>query len=323
MSVLLIDIKTFHYVAGEGVGKFSHKLRKGTLIDEAQVFYQKEMLSPAEAYGEQLAQEFFRLIIPSQPETRLAIDPAVNTYFILSAEIDGFNYLPILQQDKFTNGTYKGLGQLVITAILLHEIDLKNGNIGFNRHGQVLKIDGDWCFAAIKDRKYVRHNKKITPELILSLPFPCDYAAYNWLDIWREAIKSSNSSIVDERLAKAALFRDEVNEAILKILLLPNEYIKRFVDTYVPTSVKADVYIAYLIERREELKLAVLKNESFKGYILSVAAQTILKHHVAHMKKFMAHKSQYIIEECHHASLESQVRMLYEELISTAVPLKM
>ena len=72
------------------------------------------MESGSVASLEVLAQEFFRLIAPSQPETRIACHPNLNTFFVLSEEIIGYKPLPTNSPKKFTQGSYPGLGQIMI-----------------------------------------------------------------------------------------------------------------------------------------------------------------------------------------------------------------
>ena len=321
MPVPLIDIRFLKPVVGGGTGVFSHKVTKGTLPgpDKAKIFFSKEMESATVAQLEILAQEFFRLLIPSQPETRIAQDPLLKTYYILSEEVPGYRNLPTGDQKAFVSGTYPGLGQIMLTAVFVQEIDLKNGNIGLNKHNQVVKIDGDWCFAAIRDSSYATKVKTITPELLSSLPFPIGYYAFNWLDIKKENVSYISSSIVDAQLANAPHFRNEINEAMLKILLLPDRYLRHFVDAYIPVGVSADRFINYLVHRREELKRVAVFNESFQAYLVSSAAKQVTQQHLNHMKNFVANGSNTIISDAEHAGLNSEVDQIYESLCDSTL----
>ena len=319
MPAVLIDIKDFTIIPGTGLGIFVHKIQKGILAGDTRIFYQKEMESNRVACMEVLAQEFFRLIIPVQPETRIAYNPSLNTYFILSEEISGYKPLPPNSPSKFTDGEFPGLGQVMLTSVFLQEIDLKNGNICLNKENQVIKIDGDWCFAGIRSPAFKDYNKSITPELLASLPFPYyGYSAFNWLDISHKGIARITSRMVDEDLASAPHVRREINEAMLKILLLPDDYLVSFVDAYIPHSSKADIFVNYLKERREELKLAALQDESFNLYLKSSLAIDTVEQHLCYMKEFVVNGTRSIITESKHNKLDNEVLLNFEKLRAEA-----
>lgn len=129
------------------------------------------------AEREVLAQEFRRLIMPAQPETRIFMRPLNqytleplryssggsglrqasqrrppdSTFFphILSAESADFKSLPRNEQERFSrtgDGEIRGLGQVLVSAMMLGDTDVKiSGNIGINDQNQVINIDGGWC----------------------------------------------------------------------------------------------------------------------------------------------------------------------------------
>src|SRR5580704_14181264 len=168
MTIQKIDYKTITIVPGSGTGTFCHTITKGKLPDSSEIiWYIKEMFSLPEAQIELLAQEFLRLIIPNQPKTRIAVRPAfnINTYYILSEEVTGYRFLPENEQNKFMDGTYRGLGQICLLAAFLHQIDLKNSNICLNDKKQVIGIDGDWAFACIHTREFADKPRAITEKL--------------------------------------------------------------------------------------------------------------------------------------------------------------
>ena len=323
MSVKEIDIRTLQKIPSKISGKYSHTVTKGLLPGSSKTWYAKEMESPKVARIELLAQEFFRLIIPTQPETRIARNPKTNTYYILSEEVPGYRNLPTNKKQEFTKGTYFGLGQVSFLAAFLQEIDLKNGNICLNDKNQVIKIDGDWCFAGIRDRNYQYVPKGLSAALLHSLPYLKEMYAYNWLDVIEERCSYGNSLIVDTALSKAPHFRNEVNQAILKTLLLPNNYIKSFVDAFIPVGSDANRFITYLQERQEELKAIALKDTSFQNYLLSPAAQNDIRDHFIHMKEFVVHGIQPIIQPTEHVDLENDYMKLIAELgIQTQPPIQ-
>lgn len=305
MTAPVLNIHTLTPVSGTGKGKFTHNISKGKLPGSSRVWFSKEMEDPKTAYLEVLAQEFFRLIIPGQPETRIARDEKLNTYYILSEEVPGLTDLPVNQQAKFNNGTYSGLGRIVLTAVFVHEVDLKNGNIGLNSNNEVIKIDGDWSFVSIRDpKKCTVEQSKITPELLANLPYIPNFYAYHWLDIKREEISNINSKMVSHSLTNQSHFRREINQAMFRILLLPDSYIEKFVDAYIPVGSNADRFIRFLKERREELQLSALQNESFKTYLKSSEARKDAQAHFEHLKAFIANGTDHIVNESDYDALE-------------------
>jgi hypothetical protein len=204
---------------------YSHDIIRGKLKGSDKVWIRKEISDPADARLELLAQEFFRLIIPHQPETRIAKDPTTGVFYILSEEVRGYKALPVNQGESFSDGTFTGLGQVLTTSMFLEETDLKNGNLGLNNKNQVIKIDGDCCFWQLY---FPEKLFTLNQEAIASLPYPKGYFVYNWLGFFSLGEKQKNSDIVKPELGQSAQFGAEVNQALLKIYLLPTEYISTY-----------------------------------------------------------------------------------------------
>lgn len=314
MPIDEIDISTLRKIPCLISGKKSHTITKGVLPNSSIIWYDKEMENPETARLEILAQEFFRLIIPTQPETRIAKNPNTKTFHILSEEVPGYRPLPVYQKSEFTKGTYFGLGQVTFLAAYLQEIDLKNNNICLNIKNQVIKIDGDWCFAGIKADSYSHEPKALSAELLSNLPYLHGVYAHNWLDIIQEEISCDPSNIIDPSLSNAPHFRNEVNQAVLKTLLVSNNYIKRFVDTFITIGSSADRFITFLQERRKELKAIAEKDVSFQAYLLSQNAKNDIRDQLLHMKRFVVHGKQPIIPATEHAKLENDYAELVAEL---------
>ena len=320
MSATEIDIRYFNVIPEKVVGKFSHKVDKGTLTFSTKTWFRKESNSPSDARLECLALEFFRLIIPTQPQTYIAKHPSLTTYYTLSEEIPGYRELPFDEQINFNAGHYFGLGQIVLGAIFLQEIDFNTSNVGLNIHNQVVKIDGDWCFANIQEPgHYKNKTMEITPLLIESLPYPRNYYSYNWLDIKKKGVMHASHKIVDPvTLASQPHFRLEINQAMLKILLLPGCYLQKLVDAIMPVSVEADIYLKFLCERRDHLKIHALQNASFQAYLLSPATKEDTKQHLIHMKRFMINGLHNVVDAADHDELEHEYHSLHSELLALA-----
>jgi hypothetical protein len=270
---------------------FSHKVSRGTLKGSGKTWIKKEMPDPAVARIEVLAQEFFRLIIPHQGETRLLQDKNTGVHYILSEEVQGYRDLPLGEAHNFANGRYTGLGQALVGAMFLQEIDLKNGNIGLDAQGRVAKIDGDWCFAQGRYGDDSSYN--ITPEAIAQLPYPKDFYAFNWLDLISQDTARSTSNIVAPSLSSSPQFRAEVNQALLMITLLPDNFIEHFVDAYMPAG--GERYVDLIKSRRGQLLASALQNTSFVDYLHSEAALEDYDNLIAHMNSFQANGEGMVI----------------------------
>jgi len=290
----------------------SHTVSRGTLAGSSKRWINKEMPDPAVARIEILAQEFFRLIIPHQGETRLLENKATGTHHILSEEVPGYRSLPRGEAANFSNGRYTGLGQALICAMLLQEIDLKNGNIGLDNLGRVAKIDGDWCFAEGRFGKGQRYP--LTSAAIERLPYPEGFYAFNWLDLVRQDIAYPRSDIVNPQLANSLQFRAEVNQAILMIALVPDSFVERFVDAYMPAG--GARFVDLIKNRREELLTSALKNESFKAYLNSSQAQLDKRNFIAHINSFQANGEGSVVPSDARDITAGQVQDRFDRLLT-------
>lgn len=219
------------------------------------------------------------------------MNPSTGTHFILSEEVRGYHDLPQGQAANFANGTYRGLGQVVLGSMFLQEIDLKNGNLGLDENNRVIKIDGDWCFAA---EKY-HYGYNLTPRAIERLPYPHDFYTFNWLDLTISSIQFPTSTIVNPELSQAPQFRAEINQAMLKICLLPDSFIDKFVDAYMPAG--GQRFIDLIKARREELQLSASQNLSFQAYLQSPQAIEDRKSLCDQMLSFRANGEQLLSAE--------------------------
>lgn len=278
-----IDVKTFTPFIEEQVDTGSHWTRRGTLPDSQQTWFCKTMRDPMAAKIELLAQEFFRFLIPHQPETRLAADKN-HTLHVLSQEVPGYKSLPLNQQNNFSNGVFTGLGQALVCSVFLEEVDLKNGNICLDEENRVIKIDGDWCFAELKTDYTEDRSFNLSPKTIASLPYPMDFPAFEWLDYTVKWVKNRESKIVNPTLSNSKQFRTEVNEAILKICLLPDSFIEAFTEFYLPSEGKR--FSDLMKARRDILKQSALQNNSFKDYLKTQEAKNAVNAVLEQIKTF-------------------------------------
>jgi len=296
----------------------SHQVRRGEMKGSDTVWIRKQMPT-ATAQIEIIGQEFFRLIIPHQPETHLAQDKANGTHYILSEEVNGYRPLPTNQARNFGNGTFTGLGQVLVGSMFLQEVDLKNGNVGLNDQNQVIKIDGDWCFASEQNSQ---RESRLTPEGIASLPYPKDFSAFNWLDLIQQDTSKKYSNIVNHELSHSPQFRAEVNEAMLKICLMPDSFIDEFVKTHMPDD--GERFISLIKSRREELKTSAYQNPSFQDYLKTAKAERDAESLAAQMTSFKANGEALIVTPANHAQLittvQNNVSLMRTELAKIPSP---
>lgn len=317
-----IDMNEFSELTTDGVNsdaRFSHKVVKGTLNespdepsrDRSTVWYCKLVDDALGARREALAQEFFRLIIPHQPETRVGKSSS-DEYFVLSQQVEGYHNLPEFQETNFENGTYTGLGQAMLCAMFLQEIDLKNGNVGLNDKGQVIKIDGDWCFASLGN---YAGSYPITASVIEQLPNPETFAVYNWLDITYQGLLYPDSCIVNtQTLKNSGQYRAEINQAMHKICLLPDRYIELFATAYLSDESEKDDIIDLIKSRRDCLRSSALENESFRTYLTTPEAQQDKADLIKQMQGFVANGNQPIVAEgCMQEIIEAIEQIGFEE----------
>ncbi|WP_165397051.1 SidE phosphodiesterase domain-containing protein [Legionella sainthelensi] len=224
--------------------------------------------------------------------------------------MQGYRLLPN-KADHFVDGTITGFGQAILVSAFLQEIDLKNGNIGVDENNRVIKIDGDQCLASVLG---VKETFDLTPKVIAELPYPHDFYASHWLDLIR--YKDKNTGLYDtlfrsgivpnerDSMKNSNLFRAEVNQAMLKICLLPDEYIEKFVATYMLPDGQEYVknikwkgkiggieernYVDFIKHRRDVLMESALKNESFINYLLGSEAQEDAISFIEHIRDFRA-----------------------------------
>lgn len=242
------------------------------------VWYVKQELNNdyVAAQREVVAQEFFRLLIPSHPKTRLMEDEG--KVYILSKEVPDFRSLEkIHDEDKkvlakgVIRGDMKGLGMVVVTALLMDERDLKLGNMGLDNDGNIIKIDGDWCFSRMKKPGEKGHD--ITAYDFEHLPYIREYSAYNWLDVKSGLKIERRQHFITDNVVDSKKVRKEINQATLNILLMPDEVIRKMIEAHVPDKAEQDIQFKEIKNRQAQLNKIALRNKKFITYLASDAAK--------------------------------------------------
>lgn len=194
--------------------------------------------------------------------------------------------------DHLRSGRIKDLGAVQIVALLVMEIDFKAGNVGIDRNLNAVKIDGGLCFATNK-KKYKEKKMDITAADLQALPIFSAYSNYqpcNWLDYIQcypttgPAINSR--SRLSRFPANTPSFRREINETILRILLLPDQLIYTFTQSYIPEYTIAKQLADVLIKRKMQLEKAANQEPSFLEYKSSANTKKNILNYIDYLKSF-------------------------------------
>jgi hypothetical protein len=284
---------------GKATGKFSHRVYEAhkipsdedteSLINSTKyqnLWFLKHVKDLSSALMEVLAQEYFRLITPEQPKTRLVVDDNYGVdFYVLSKKVPGYVSLGAIDPDsKIATGEYRGLGAVLVTSLVMNERDLKISNMGIHSNGTIIKIDGGWCFAKLKDPRFYLKDFQITSADLERLPIVKDYDAFNWLDsIIEGSYKVDN---ITHEISENAEFRQEVNESIFKNIILPPELVDLFVKSYVEDEEMSYILTAEILDRQEQLKDAALQTKSFKDFLDSAEAEKCLQNYLEYLQNF-------------------------------------
>lgn len=297
---------------------FSHsisKVRKSVGINTASLKYhhfwfKKQQPNYELVQIEVFGQELFRLFMPHQPKTRWAIDSEGMTY-VLSKEVNGYQCLRDMQnsgvpvelinnqfldpEDTSQTPQYTNLGHVLVNALLVNEVDLKRGNLGLDEQRRLVKIDGDLTFYALMRQLEGNDLEKfaITERLIRELPSPGHYRAINWLDWIMNRCFRENPEFTMSGSARS--FRREINEAILKILLLPHGLLERLANHHMNQKL-SKVCVHEICLRANKFRLEAFSNASFLDYMMSDDAITLKQQFIEDLKRFKMTRKHQLVE---------------------------
>ncbi|HTM63371.1 MAG TPA: hypothetical protein VL360_02575 [Gammaproteobacteria bacterium] len=249
---------------------------------------------------EVIAQELFRLLLSTHPKARL-VDTGDDQSYVTSRQVDGFKDIHLFDfvslKDSIAAGEYKGLGEILVISIWLDEIDLKPDTLGLDGQGNFIKIDGERCFAALQKLKGTRDEYDLSQISFSQLPYLSGKFAYNWLDlIIYGRINDKEAAIVNDELLNNSSFRREVNRALMKIIVLPDDLLLKFVYSYFPgVNRLANEIIQELSLRRDDVLKSAIKSESFCKYLQSDDAKNDLSEHMEYIKSFTTIKKTPVI----------------------------
>lgn len=272
----------------------AHKKEKGFKLDDSiaqkykNVWYLKKVGDAKTALREVLTQEYFRLIIgPHHPKTRIVKGSGFNNTYIISKEVNGYQPLLTIDPKKFKEGLSKGkhpgLGEILAVSLNTNEIDLHLGNIGLDKDGNAVKIDGGNGFSKLGGKKA---NYSITEQDISTLPYITTYSPVNWLDLITQSKNNPTSQYFDTKLSTDPIFRQEINCAILKMIILPDELLAKFSQSYSDNKMDAVLIYKEMISRTNELEKFALQNKSFNEFLKDPNTKKYLASYIDQLKGF-------------------------------------
>ena len=151
----------------------------------------------------------------------------MNEYYVLSKEIPKFKEFFLSKENykKISNNTITGLATIQVLALWLNEIDFKSGNVGIEKDGHIIKIDGGLGLIKLNPKfkhLYEGKNLNITQVDLEALPNLQIYEACNWLhyihwDLQKGAIKE-DPTLSDKKISRNSFFKQELYQTILRII---------------------------------------------------------------------------------------------------------
>ncbi len=293
-------------------GKFSHPvgvvkkkppefLQNGDIPKKYHhLWYMKKVGSLSDAAMEVIAQELFRLILPTHPKTRVVYNDDASNFYVISMQVPDFKGMHLFHRRDLNaaikGGALHGFGGVIVGALWLDEMDLKAANVGADENDNIVKIDGGQCFTNLRNFTKRVHRYDLSRFDLNQLPFLPGLHAYNWFDDIAGAEFVENPVLLDEEMKQNQYFRREVNAALMKIVLLPDVLLERFIHSYLPGSGNlSHELMNEIISRRNDLREAACKNASFHQYIASEDAQSDLDEYLAYLRTFTTKNKHQLI----------------------------
>jgi hypothetical protein len=242
---------------------------------DASFWYYKEESHAGCVDEEVVSQELHRLVTPRQPKTRSMIEG--DKKGVISKEIpNSITFREFIAKkinlDDYLERGCPGLGEILVNCLVTNEGDLHTKNILYaNDLKTVVKLDGDQTFSR-GGTSMLRRKHIITTEDIASLPYVKDFLPANWLDQYKRNANGATPGKKFQGVTNNIAFRHEVNRTILRHLILPFEFIRRFVADYIDDANQADKISNQIRNRISNLRHAALGNDSFKKYVVSTQA---------------------------------------------------
>ncbi len=230
-----------------------------------QRFVLKEAGSASSANLEVLAQEIFRLFLPYQPVARVVKADVTVVHYVLTEEVQGFTPMSSWRQ-RISSAELSQLGVILPLVLFLQEIDFNELGLGFDAHKRLVKLDGGWCFAHIRDGERFHIDKyPITEKLLAQLPHvdPLSYPVSNWLDviITGQPMGEDTSKLDVGSFAGDQAFYDTLYLTCFRLLITPPFFLDQMIDAFFSDST-AGVLSRFLQMRQSELIASLIQLEA-------------------------------------------------------------
>jgi hypothetical protein len=261
-------------------------------------------LSPSDliAYCEVVVQEFYRFLAPElfQPKARLARNKKSGGSKLGTATEYMEQFEPLWESEKplSPKDTKKiqapaEFGLSTFLSYFFNETDLKPDHLG--KKGT--RIDSDYALSALTHHAFTAKSA-ITDENIQTLPYPANYNANQWLDQTIDGERrKTDASLLFFGLSANSQFRGSVNKGMLRLLTLPNALITNFVSVYVPDVAICKSITDFILQRKNELLIAIQQNGNFKNYIATEQAKNELSEYIRYACDFQTTNKHNLIPE--------------------------
>jgi ankyrin repeat protein len=269
---------------------------------------------------EVLAQEFLRLLLNSptkgiltQPKTRII--ESENDYFLISEKMD-FNTIKKEKDvvNRIEGGKITGLGSHIVGSGIIADSDRHTDNIGINSEGQMITIDcGSHGFKEDK-------NHEITVQVIYDWPYISEdstyttsnwFGLYNWIAAEGKSKRDEKTSLVNRAQSHDPKIRLEINQTILKFIVLDDKLIEKFVASYTDDETEIEEYSQFFIKRKKQFLDAALQNGDFLAYLSSDQSKEDLQTYIKDLTLFKTTSKNYLLPE----AKEAEAKEFYEQTI--------
>lgn len=251
-----------------------------------------------------IAQEWLRIILGGRQPKAEYLEAAPGSYAVKIDNVPGFvHFKPHAVsevKEKILEGELKGLGQLLVACLFLNEVNLTLGSLGVSAN-QVVKIGTECVWKGDTPCK-----DSIEAIDLIVLPLLANHFVKNWLDRVIDGHMPTWPILACKELKDNPQFMAEVNEGILRCLLLQDDFIKAIVRECTNSPYETQRISLELMLRKRDLRKAAFNKVSFIEYLTSSAAEHTV----------MVHKQQVVMSE-----LEDKRDALFIELRRDALTL--
>jgi len=311
-SVLSAKHSADHFMKRIGLAFETIKNKQGG-YDMVRVYSHSFVSPEIDALIETITQELLRLVIPGQPKTAVVLNTTTTEgdghvkYWTRSKGIPNFRVFN--KQDDVLEavirGKRPGFGEACVLAWFVDNNDFKPNNLGVGSFGseqRIFTLDGELGFGHLHfDRENAIYDDIGSIALTyLPRPMAC-HEPFNWVGYRVRSQDVPQDNCEFDQLIMSKPFHLEVNQAILKILLLSDEMLEKFINRYVVENIRIpdeeefgdgknvplrQFLLQTLIRRRDKLQTAALANSYFCNFLASSAASDCLSTTLTYWQDF-------------------------------------